>query len=150
MASHSAFRSLRLSKFYIVLFLRLNYEACWLEVWKDSSVWYILHNNTFNVSFKYLKCCDKHYNDVIMSVGVSNHQPPECLLNGLFSLRSTKASKLRVTGVCEGNSPVTGEFPTQRASNADNVSIWWHHHVSSYLIPTNSQLWHLPVLKHLF
>ena len=26
--------------------------------------------------------------------------------------------KLRVTGLCEGNSPVTGEFPTQRASNA--------------------------------
>ena len=23
---------------------------------------------------------------------------------------------------------VTGEFPTQRASNVENVSIWWHHH----------------------
>ena len=29
---------------------------------------------------------------------------------------------------CEGNSPVTGEFPAQRASNAENVSIWWRHH----------------------
>ena len=28
-------------------------------------------------------------------------------------------SKLRVTGLCEGNSPVTGEFPAQRASNAE-------------------------------
>ena len=28
-----------------------------------------------------------------------------------------------------GNSPVTGEFPAQRASNAENVSIWWRHHV---------------------
>ena len=28
-----------------------------------------------------------------------------------------------VTGLCEGNSPVTGEFPAQRASNAENVSI---------------------------
>ena len=27
-----------------------------------------------------------------------------------------------------GNSPVTGEFPSQRASNAGNVSIWWRHH----------------------
>ena len=26
-----------------------------------------------------------------------------------------------------GNSPVAGEFPTQRASNAGNVSIWWRH-----------------------
>ena len=24
--------------------------------------------------------------------------------------------------------PVTGGFPSQRASNAENVSIWWHHH----------------------
>ena len=28
-----------------------------------------------------------------------------------------------------GNSPVTGEFPAQMASNAENVSIWWRHHV---------------------
>ena len=26
------------------------------------------------------------------------------------------------------NSPVTGEFPAQMASNAENVSIWWRHH----------------------
>ena len=25
------------------------------------------------------------------------------------------------------NSPVTGEFPAQRSSNAENVSIWWRH-----------------------
>ena len=39
-----------------------------------------------------------------------------------------KTSKLRVTGLCEENSPLTGEFPSQRASNAENVSIWWRHH----------------------
>ena len=55
--------------------------------------------------------------------GVSNHQPQHCLLNHLFRRRSKKTSKLRVTGLCEGNSPVTGEFPAQRASNAENVSI---------------------------
>ena len=26
-------------------------------------------------------------------------------------------------------SPATGEFPAQMASNAENVSIWWRHHV---------------------
>ena len=30
---------------------------------------------------------------------------------------------------CEGNSPVTGEFPAQKASNTENVFIWWRHHV---------------------
>ena len=47
---------------------------------------------------------------------VSNHQPHDCLLNCLFRHRSKKTSKLRVTGLCEGNSPGTGEFPAQRAS----------------------------------
>ena len=59
---------------------------------------------------------------------VSNHQPRDCLLNHLFRRRSKKTSKRRVTGLCAGNSPVTGEFPAQMASNAENVSIWWRHH----------------------
>ena len=59
---------------------------------------------------------------------VSNHKPHDCLLNRLFRRRSKKTSKLRVTGLCAGNSPVTGEFPAQMASNTDNVSIWWRHH----------------------
>ena len=39
-----------------------------------------------------------------------------------------KTSQLHVTGLCAENSPVTGEFPAQKASNAENVSIWWRHH----------------------
>ena len=60
--------------------------------------------------------------------GASNHPPHQCLLNRLFRRRLKKTSKLRVTGLCAGNSPVTGEFPPQMASNAENVSIWWRHH----------------------
>ena len=37
--------------------------------------------------------------------------------------RSKKTSKFRVTDLCEENSPVTGEFPSQRASNTETVSI---------------------------
>ena len=61
--------------------------------------------------------------------GVSTHQPHDCLLNHLFRCKSKKTPKLRVTGLCDGNLPLTGEFPAQRASNAENVSIWWRHHV---------------------
>ena len=63
--------------------------------------------------------------------GVSNHQPHHCLLNRLFRRRSKKTSKFRVTGLCVGNSHGTGEFHAQMASNAENVSIWWRHHVNS-------------------
>ena len=59
---------------------------------------------------------------------VSNHQPHDCLLNRLFKAQSKKTSKLRVTGLCQGNLPMAGVFPAQMASNVENVSIWWRHH----------------------
>ena len=59
---------------------------------------------------------------------VSNHQPHRCLLKRLFRRRSKKISKLCITGLSEGNSPVTGEFPAQRSSNSENVFVWWRHH----------------------
>ena len=69
--------------------------------------------------------------------GVSNHQPHGCLLNRLFRLKWKITSKLRVTGLCAGNSPGTGEFPAQMASYAENVSIWWRHH--GWILRTKSQ-----------
>ena len=50
------------------------------------------------------------------------------LLNCLFRRRSKKTSKLRITGLREGNLPVTGEYPAQMASNEENVSTWWRRH----------------------
>ena len=81
---------------------------------------------------------------------VSNHQPRECLLNHLSRCRSKKTSKLRVTGLCAGNSPETGEFPAQRASNAENVSIWWRHQDVINIIITSNLTWHRPLFNHIF
>ena len=53
----------------------------------------------------------KHWSDLTLHWrhnghdGVSNHQPHGCLLNSLFRRRLKKTSKLRVTGLCVGNSP---------------------------------------------
>ena len=63
-----------------------------------------------------------HCIDVIISSMASQ-------VTSLFSCRSNQTPKLRVTGSCAGNSPVTGEFPAQEANNAENVSIWRRHHV---------------------
>ena len=76
---------------------------------------------------------------------VSNHQPNDCLPNGLFGRRSKVTSKLRVTGLCVGNSPLTGEFPAQKDSNAENVSIWWRHHAD--LSPVSTKHPYLIVYK---
>ena len=54
-------------------------------------------------------------------------------LTSLMIVYSKKTSKLFVTGLCTGNSLVTGEFPAQMASNAENVSIWWGHHDNTYI-----------------
>ena len=59
---------------------------------------------------------------------ISNHQRLSCLLNSLFRRRLNKISKPRVTGLCEGNLPMISGFPSQKISNAENVSIWWRHH----------------------
>ena len=64
--------------------------------------------------------------------GVSNHQRLDCLLNRLCRRRSKKTSKLSMTGLCEVNSPVTSEFPAQRASNEVKGSIWWRYHLRSW------------------
>ena len=47
-------------------------------------------------------------------------------------LLSKKTSKLHVTGLCAGNSPLTSEFPAQMTRNAENVSIWLRYHTKAY------------------
>ena len=75
---------------------------------------------------KLLQRFDCHYSDVIMGAMASQ-------ITGVSMVYSTVCSgeyqrKHRVTGLYEGNYSVTGELPSQRASNAENVSIWWRHH----------------------
>ena len=90
--------------------------------------------------------------------GISKHRQLDGLLNCLFRHRSKKTSKLRVTGLCEGNSPVTGEFPSQRASNVENIPIWWRHNehgFKSYIRQTNcvsvaGMYMHFPVPVQIF
>ena len=66
-----------------------------------------------------------------------NHRRLDCLLNRLFMCISKKTPKLRVTGPCEGDLLVTGGFPSQSSSNAENVSTWWRHH-AYFLNPEGS------------
>ena len=72
--------------------------------------------------------------------GISSHRRLERLLNRVLWRRSKKTSKLRVTCLCEGNSPVTGEFRAQRSSNTENVSMWWRHHAMAVLAPFSAKL----------
>ena len=71
-----------------------------------------------------------HYCDVIMGAIASQITSLTIVYSIVYSgANQKKTSKLRVTGLCAGNSPAPGEFPAQMASNAENVSIWWRHHM---------------------
>ena len=52
---------------------------------------------------------------------------PRLFTQPFIQAQINEKSKFHVTGLREGNSRVTGEFPSQ-AGKAENVSIWWHHH----------------------
>ena len=73
------------------------------------------------------------YNDVIMTSQMASQITSLTIVYSIVYSRhrSKKTPKPRVTGLCAGNSPVTGEFPAQRTSNAENVSICWRHHARS-------------------
>ena len=78
-----------------------------------------------------------HYNDVIIIAMASQITSFTIVYWTVYSRRrSKKASKLCVIGLRAGISPVTGEFPAQRVSNEDNVSIWSRHHDISYFLQT--------------
>ena len=115
--------------FKVIIFLVSNYNNMTmnrLQYRHYRNYWYSTHSISFWISIP-LHCRHNRRD------GVSNHQPYDCLFNCLFRCKSKKISRLRVTGLCEGNSPGTGEFTAQMASNAENVSIWWRHHAHPLL-----------------
>ena len=61
-----------------------------------------------------------HYNDVIMGAIASQITSLTIVYLIVYQTQIKENIKLRVTSLCEGNSPGTGEFPTQIASNAES------------------------------
>ena len=86
---------------------------------KSVYIWKLRHIHLFR----------KYYNDVIMSVMASQITSVTIVYSSVYpggdQRKHQSSASLAFVG---GNSPVTGEYPAQRASNAVNVSIWWRHH----------------------
>ena len=88
-------------------------------------------------SYGHIIIIPRHYNDVIMSAIASQITSVSIVCSTVCSRADQRTSKLSVSGLCKGNPPVTGGFPSQRASNAENVLIWWRHHEPSHKSVTN-------------
>ena len=62
-----------------------------------------------------------HNSDVIMRAMASQITSLPLFTQPLIQAQIKDNIKLCVTGLCDGNSPVTGEFPAQRASNPEKM-----------------------------
>ena len=84
---------------------------------------------------------------------VSNHQPHDCLLGRVFRRRSKKTSKLRVTGLCAGNSPGPVNSPhkwpvTRKMLPFDDVIMTFLWVDNGSLLMSFNQVWEV-VNKHI-
>ena len=84
-----------------------------------------------------------HYTDVIMTTMASQITS----LTVVYSIVYSSANQKNIKAPCHwplcGEFTGTGEFPAQRASNAEDVSIWWRHHII-----TCRRLWYLLLAQH--
>ena len=80
-----------------------------------------------------------HYRDVMMGTMASQITSLTSVYATVYSGTDQRKHQSSVSlAFCEGNSLVIGEFPAPRASNAENVSIWWRHYEwLHYDIPPN-------------
>ena len=87
--------------------------------WNEQQIKSMLPTITFR--FMLHTIAVRRFNDFIMSAMASQ-------IIGVSIVYSTVClKKFRVTGLYHRNSPMTGRFPSQRASKAENVSIWWRN-----------------------
>ena len=79
-----------------------------------------------------------HYSDVLMDAMASQITSLTIVYSTVHSgADQRKLQSSASLGLCVGHSPVTGEFPAQMASNAENASIWWRHHVAGHFVDGN-------------
>ena len=93
--------------------------------------------NSIRISQVIINYLINHYSDVIMGTMASQTISPTIVYSTVYSgadqrKHQSSAPLAFVRGIHRwpANSPVTCEFPAQRASNAENISIWWRHHVN--------------------
>ena len=71
-----------------------------------------------------------HYSNVTMDMMVSQITGVTIVILLSVQVQITENIKaLHLWPLWGEFTSVMGEFPTQRDSNVENISIWWHHHV---------------------
>ena len=71
---------------------------------------------------------EQHYDDVTRMTVSLKSLVIQLFVEQLVWTHIKETSKSALLALCEGNSLVTGEFPSQRASKAEKASMWWCYH----------------------
>ena len=83
--------------------------------------------------------------------GVSNHRPFHCFFNGLYWSTPKKTSRSTLLVLCERNPPVTGGFPSQGVSNAENTwTMSWRHHGKMNQRGLRQRPWDMTICLNLY
>ena len=90
--------------------------------------WALLCCGTSGCTGIFLNFSTDHYNDVILSRMASQITGLTIMYPTVYSGADQRKYQGSASLAFVGNSSVTGEFPTQRSSNAVNASIWWRYH----------------------
>ena len=116
-----------LNKYYflnnslIQLYYKIRLRLCIIDADPSSKFWHKLYHIMSDSVHIYYEIVSKtHYNDVILGAIASKITSLTIVYSVVYSDADKKnTSKLRVTGLCAGNSPGTREFPAQMASYAE-------------------------------
>ena len=83
-----------------------------------------------------------HYDDVTMSLMASQITSLTVVYSTVYSDADQRKHHSSASLALCGEFTGTGEFPAQRASYAEYVSIWWRHHYAILLLCVGSQWQH--------
>ena len=115
----------------------LSYQP-WKEVWHTLRLECCKQNIVILNPMDHVITLLNHYCDVIMGAMASQITSFTIIYSAVhWDPDQWKHQSPASLAFVRGNLPVTGGFPSQRASNAENVSIWWRHHVTSHKRKSN-------------
>ena len=83
----------------------------------------------FDILFPFIDDLCVHYIDVIMTTVASQITSITVVYSIVYSGADQRKYQSSASLALGGELTGTGDFPTQKVSNAENVSIWWRHHV---------------------
>ena len=114
-----------------------NEYHCWIPCQIVAESNRVSENSVFTVNHTSLYFFHTHYCDVVMGVIASQITSLAIVHLTVYSdvdqrKHQSSASLAFVRGIHRW----PDEFPAQMASNAENVSIWWRHHVHVFMLWT--------------